>query len=53
MAIFALDRMGSDLGPEELSKAVTSYLKEDKDAKVLLFGDGEKLTGLLKDDPNF
>lgn len=53
MAIFALDRMGSDLGPEELSKAVISYLKEDKDAKVLLFGDGEKLTSLLKDDPNF
>mgnify|MGYP002516445706 FL=1 len=53
MAIFALDRMGSDLGPNELSKAVSGYLTRDKEAKVLLFGDGALLKRLLSGDPNF
>jgi len=46
MIKLALDMMGSDLGPEELSKSVVEYVKAKKDVSLLCFGQKEKLTSL-------
>lgn len=39
MIKIAIDMMGSDSGPEQLSESVKHYLKDNKDVSVLLFGD--------------
>ncbi|MFA6829287.1 MAG: phosphate acyltransferase PlsX [Bacilli bacterium] len=47
MITIAIDLMGSDLGYEELSKSVIQYLNEEKDRRVILFGDQEKIKPLF------
>lgn len=46
MIKLAIDMMGSDLGPEELSKSVIDYVKVKKDVTLLCFGQKEKLSNL-------
>jgi len=46
MIKLALDMMGSDLGPEELSKSVIRFVHEKKDVTLLCFGQKDKLTNL-------
>lgn len=48
MAKIAVDMMGSDLGAEELSKAVKEYL-EKSDDEIIAFGNKEELSPLFKD----
>lgn len=50
MIKIAVDMMGSDNGPEELSKGVVSYLEKNQDVSFVCFGDPDKLT-LLRDNP--
>lgn len=50
MINIAVDMMGSDLGPEELSQAVKNYRKDHKDVSFTLFGDEEKLKNLFASD---
>jgi glycerol-3-phosphate acyltransferase PlsX len=49
MVRLALDLMGSDRGPEELSKGALAFLREHEDVSYLLFGKKEVLTPLWKD----
>jgi glycerol-3-phosphate acyltransferase PlsX len=49
MAKIAVDMMGSDLGPQELSQAVRKYLADQPEASFLLFGDEKTLTPLFSD----
>ena len=46
MIKLALDMMGSDLGPEELSKSVIDYVKVKKDVTLLCYGQKNKLSNL-------
>lgn len=48
MARIAVDMMGSDSGPEELSKGVIRHLKEHKEDTVILYGDEPVLKGLFE-----
>lgn len=50
MVTIAVDMMGSDLGPEELSQGLLNYLQENKDVDFLCFGDEKRLIS-LKDNP--
>ena len=45
----AIDMMGSDLGPVELSKSVIRFINENKDYDVLLFGDSKALISIFRD----
>ena len=45
----AIDMMGSDNGPEQLSKGVIDFLNENKDYNVLLFGDSDFLIPIFRD----
>ena len=49
MPKIAIDMMGSDKGPESLAEGIKRYLKEKKDASVLLFGNKERLVPLFQD----
>jgi glycerol-3-phosphate acyltransferase PlsX len=49
MKRIAIDMMGSDKGPEELSQGVLRFLREHSDVTFLLFGNQEKLVPLFKD----
>lgn len=46
MITIAVDMMGSDLGPEELSKGVIKYLDANNDVSFICFGDPERLKAL-------
>ena len=46
----AIDMMGSDLGPVELSSGVKRFLNEYKDIDVILYGDIKTLVPLFKDE---
>lgn len=46
MIKLALDMMGSDLGPEELSKSVIKYVADKKEVTLLCFGQKDKLQSL-------
>lgn len=50
MSKIAVDMMGSDLGPEELAKAVKDYKKDHEDVSFILFGDENKLKELFAGD---
>lgn len=45
----AIDMMGSDNGPEELSKSVIDFISANKDYDVILFGDKNKLVPIFRD----
>ena len=47
MVKIAVDMMGSDLGPEELSKGLVRFLSEYEDAEAVAFGDSQVLQGTL------
>ena len=46
----AVDMMGSDLGPVELSSGVKTFLDKKQDVNLVLFGDASKLED-FKDNP--
>lgn len=48
----AIDMMGSDEGPRQLSQAVDHYLKDNEDVSVLLYGDETILKDCFKDSLN-
>ena len=45
----AIDMMGSDLGPAELSKSVIRFINDNKDYDVLLFGNQKDLVPIFRD----
>ncbi len=47
MVKLAIDLMGSDLGPEELSKGLKDFLSETPDCQVEVFGDEKALQPLF------
>jgi glycerol-3-phosphate acyltransferase PlsX len=51
MVTVAVDMMGSDLGPEELSKGILDYLHINPEIHFICFGDPDRLD-LLKDQTN-
>lgn len=46
MIKIAVDMMGSDLGPSELSKGLLNYLKDNKDVAFVCFGEKKQLSQL-------
>jgi glycerol-3-phosphate acyltransferase PlsX len=51
MVKLAIDAMGGDYAPEEIVKGTLKALHEQEDLEVVLFGNEEKLRGMIPDTP--